>query len=143
LFKGKEFVGMQSRVTEFLQSEERRVKKVESLIALLRDPEMTDVVNKLFGEAPTMPVSPNGNGHHHTVPRGITAAIRASGPRLPKPFTIHDVVQLLTADGFQFSRTPIDMVRDTLYFVVREPESKFKVIESGRGGRLSQYEYVG
>jgi hypothetical protein len=135
---------MQSRFAEFLQSEERRAKKVESLIALLRDPEMSEVVDKLFGEAPQMPAMPtNGNGHHAQLPKGMTAAIRAIGPRLPKPFTIHDVVQLLTAEGFEFTRNPIDMVRDTIYFVVREEGSKFKVIESGRGGRLSQYEYLG
>jgi hypothetical protein len=134
---------MSVRIEQLLESEQRRAKKVETLLALLRDPEISDVVARLLDETPRpVTIKPSSNGQLQVAPGAITQALRAVGPKLPNPFTIHDAVDVLTKDGFKFTRKPTDQVRDSLYFIVREPDTRFHVLEAGRAGRLSQYAYV-
>jgi hypothetical protein len=134
---------MPTRIEQVLESEQRRAKKVEMLIGLLRDPDLSDVVGRLIEETPhSKPSTASSNGHLPVKPGAITEAIRAVATKLPNPFTIHDAVDVLTREGFKFTRKAKDQVRDSLYFIVREPDTKFRVIEVGRAGKLSRYEYV-
>jgi hypothetical protein len=136
---------MVSRIEQFLEEEQRRAKKIDALAILLKDPDLTDFVAKLTGEtqhaAAPIP-SRNGKRHRGKVPDGVTSAIRNIGPELPHPFTVHDVVAGLTAKGFRFKRKALEQVRDSLYFIVREEGSKFRVLEQGKAGKLSKYEYL-
>lgn len=134
---------MSGRIEQLLESEQRRAKKVETLLALLRDPEIGDVVQRLLDETPRPNTTkPPRNGHLQVPPGAITHALRTVGPKLPNPFTIHDAVDVLTRDGFKFTRKATDQVRDSLYFIVREANTNFRVVEAGRAGKLSQYAYT-
>jgi hypothetical protein len=134
---------MSGRIEQVLESEQRRAKKVETLLALLRDPELSDVVGRLIDETPRPQAVAAKNGHLALVPGEISAALRAVGPKLLRGFTIHDAVRVLAEQGYAFTRKPTDQVRDSLYFLVREDQPIFRVLEAGRAGKLSTYEYAG
>ena len=136
---------MIGRVEEVLASEERRAKKVESLVALLRDPDLTDFVARLMAEnPPSSHANTNSNGHVRRPgpnPDGVTAKLRALAGRLPKPFTVSDAVGLLTQGGFAFTRRPEDAVRDALYFMVRDHDT-FRIAQKGRGSKPQKYRVI-
>jgi hypothetical protein len=136
---------MMSRVEEVLASEERRAKKVETLVALLRDPDLSDVVARLVAENPQTH-SPNGNGNGNSRrpgpnPNGVTAKLRGAASRLPKPFVVADAVNLLTADGFEFPRNAYASVRDALYFMVRDHDT-FRIAQKAKGKRPQKYQAI-
>jgi len=134
--------------------------KVSQFLTLARDPDIADVVNRLFpGLVPAdrVALNPNSNGarrkaavSHVKVQRGkaspgnITAAIRAIGPRLPKTFTVKDIVAALEADAFAFKNDDhLQAVQNALYFINKKPDTPYRTIEQGFGGRISTYEYKG
>jgi hypothetical protein len=129
-----------------MESEQRRQKKIADLLALLRDPEIAGAVAKLVEEIPQAAAVPapmtNGNGHHSTVAVGPTEAIRQVGPEMPERFTVYDLVEKLRERGFIFKRSPQDVVRDSLAFITKQRNAKFRLVEPGKGGRLSKYEFV-
>jgi hypothetical protein len=144
---------MPSRLEEFVARRERKARKLADLVALLQDPELADDVADLLQERqqsitppiarrPIAEPSSNGNGNHSALPPGITAALTAIGPALPDPFTIREAAEALTAGGYIFARDSINTVRDALYWATRADEPRFRVVEAGRGGRASTYQYI-
>jgi hypothetical protein len=153
-------MAMFDRVAEVLQSEERRAKKVESLIALFRDPDLQDVVARLTASTP-MPASvhtsiytaapvkpmrrskPAKRSKKQPYSNGVTAKLRSIGPQLPRPFTVPDVVDLLAREEFRFpsNRVPKEAVRDALYFMVKD-EDTYRVVEQGGAGKHGKYEFM-
>ncbi len=147
---------MSDRIAQIFEFEERRAKKIESLAALLRDPELKDVVARLVGEAqspppqqvPTSAVAPlprpGKRRKSQPYSKGVTAKLRSIGPQLPRPFTVPDVVDFLAGAKFQFpqNRVPKEAVRDALYFMVKDGDT-YRIVEQGGAGKHSKYEYVG
>lgn len=147
---------MPDRIAQIFEFEERRAKKVESLAALLRDPELRDVVTRLIGEAqssaPPRPATsamlprskPSKRRKSQPYSKGVTAKLRAIGPKLPRPFTVPDVVEFLAGANFQFppNRVPKEAVRDALYFMVKDGDT-YRVVEQGGAGKHGKYEYAG
>jgi hypothetical protein len=146
---------MSDRISQIFEFEERRAKKVESLKALLRDPELKDVVALLIGEVqsplPQQPVqartpSPKPAKRRKSQPysNGVTAKLRSIGPKLPRPFVVPDAVGFLLGEGFQFppQRVPKEAVRDALYFMVKDNDT-YRIVERGGAGKLGKYEYMG
>jgi len=140
---------MAGRIEDLLVVEQRRPKKVEALVALLRDPDLADFVTKLFGadfvtklfgetfgRASTETASTN---RHNPLPTAIRHAIRAIAGELPKPCTGRDIIQQLKARNFVFNRNPEDAVRDALYFLARGEGAIFRIVEEGKGGKPSKY----
>ena len=136
---------MPSRIDELVATAQRKAQKVEQFIALLKDPDIADLVAELTGERMSVlvPEHPH-NGHvpNSYIP-SVTAAIRALAPHLPRPFTIPVLVDTLKRQSFTFSRPPLEAVRDAVYFLARGKNPIFSVVEQGTGGKLSKYEYVG
>jgi hypothetical protein len=144
---------MPTRLEEFVEQQERRRQKIATLLDLLRDPDLADVVAKLVEETPrpnaeaiNVATNGNGNGHHVAavagLPSGATEAIRMLGPYLPRPFTIHDVIEQLDARGYKYARDKkADVVRDAIYFMMRGKNNPFRVVKRGEHGALSTYEY--
>jgi hypothetical protein len=139
---------MTERLDQLWQSEQRRTKKIEQLVSLLKDPEVADFVAKLQGDGSFAPsaagaiASANSNSNGHKLPDSITAALKAIGPRLSTAFTIKDAVDALAAAGYEFHRAPVEEVRDSLYWRCRAKTPDFAVVETGRGGRMSTYRYL-
>lgn len=140
---------MANRFEEVLESEQRKAKKIEALYALIRDPDLAEIVKKLQGESQPSVVRAAANGHHRPPVKSasegnITAAVRELGPRLPKPFTVDDILKTLESDKFPFRREDhLDAVRDAIYFIVRKPNSPYRIVEQGVAGSISKYEFTG
>jgi hypothetical protein len=146
---------MPDRIAQIFEFEERRAKKVESLAALLRDPELRDVVSRLIGEAqspapqplptPAITPRPRPNKRRKSQPysSGVTAKLRSIGPQLPRPFTVPDVVDFLAGANLQFppNRVPKEAVRDALYFMVKDNDT-YRLVEQGGAGKHGKYEFV-
>lgn len=145
---------MTSRLEEFVARRERKAKKLAALVALLQDPELADDVADLLEERQQQSAQPavaqrhvtagdsNGNGHRPALPPGITAALTMIGPLLPDPFTIRDAAGVLADHGYAFARDPINTVRDALYWAARVAQPRFHVVEAGKGGRPSSYQFI-
>jgi hypothetical protein len=147
---------MSDRIAQIFEFEERRAKKVESLAALLRDPELKDVVSRLIGEAqlsppqqvpkPAIPPRSKPSKRRKGQPSsaGVTAKLRSIGPQLPRPFMVPDVVELLAGANFHFppNRVPKEAVRDALYFMVKDGDT-YRVVEQGGAGKHGKYEFIG
>jgi hypothetical protein len=134
---------MADRIENLLEVEQRRAKKVEALVALLRDPELADFVTKLFGgafgRAGAETTSTNG---HHPLPTAIRHAIRAIAGELPRPCIGRDIIHQLKARNFVFNRNPEDAVRDAMYVLARGEGRIFRIVEEGKGGKPSKYQLL-
>ena len=137
---------MPSRIDELVETAQRKARKVEQFIALLRDPDIADLVTELTREASTE-ASRNTtatNGHAvSTFSPSLTPQIRQLAPALPNRFTVNMLVDLLKRENFKFTRDPLEAVRDAVYFLARGENRIFEIVEQGRGGNPSFYEYIG
>lgn len=134
---------MNTLLLQLREAEKRRAEKIKSLVALLEDPEIADVVVKLK-LATAQPVS-NGNGHQSKLPAGTKAAILAIARKLPPLFTSQDIVDQLITHGFVFTRKkPADMVRDAVYAFVHPKTGSptIRLVEPGTGGKMNKYEFT-
>lgn len=135
---------MTNRIEQVLQAEQRRAEKVKALVELLRDPDLADFVSKLTGEAPSVARSVGPKAVQLPSPgrsSGIREAILDAARRLPQPFGVSDIVDLLTREKFPFTRKPNDQTRTALYFMIRDDNPGFRVKVQGRAGNPSTYEF--
>ena len=133
---------MPNRIEEVLQAEQRRAKKVEALVELLRDPDLADFVAKLTGEAAPAIRPARSKAVQLPLPgrsTGIREAIVDAARMLPQPFAVSDIVDFLTRQGFPFTRKSTDATRDALYFMIRDANPGFRVKVRGRAGNPSTY----
>src|SRR6266567_7479732 len=109
---------MPMSIDELVQLEERRGKKMPTLIALLRDPDLEDFVSKLLnGHRPTEPQKPQAKTSGSAT--GLMAAIRALD-NLPHRFTFLDVLQRVQKNNFDFrGADPKEAIRNAIYFLSR------------------------
>lgn len=116
---------------------ERKARKVQQLIALLRDPELAEYTALLTGGT-------NGIVSHAGKPRleieagGVREAIRATLSVLPDRFTSADVCSLLKQRDYPFSsKDPLSSVRDQLHALYKQGE--IRVVKQGKGGKPNVY----
>lgn len=131
---------MPNRIETLIETESRRAKKVEQLIALLRDPDVADFVAKLMVGEPSQPLvltpqTPKGN------PRSLRGIIRDL--ELPTRFTSTDV--LTRVEGkYSFNghdrADKLRIVRDAIYNLSRGEGQVFRIVTPSTGGTEQVYE---
>lgn len=134
---------MADRLQTILEAESKRARKIEQLVGLLRDPDVQDFVNKLFGgEQSALPIEHRSNGNGRQ-PRSLRAIIRALDG-LPQRFTVMDVIAKLRSQNHNFGDVePKVVVRDALYTLSRPgAEQVYRVAVPSAGGSLNIYERV-
>ena len=117
------------RIDEVMAFWERKSKKAVQLFALLRDPDLADVVEALKnGSAPPKPESPL---LEHS---GLRETIRALLPAMPETFTSGDVLEVLLGERYPFGeRDAKSAIRDQLYELTKLGE--IRVVKKGKGGK--------
>ena len=113
--------------------------------ALLQDPDIADYVARLLGDVPALDsrksllTSGNGNGHNLSN-LTLKPAIKLIAEGLPDRFVIQDLVDVMTAGGFDFGkRIPVEAVRDCVYTLCRGEDALFMIAEKGQGGKPNTY----
>jgi len=126
-------------IDELVAVHERKSRKAAQLFALLRDPDVADIVALLRNGASSAS-SANGSQEQH----GLRNVIRSLYPVLGKHFTSNDVVVSLQEQGFDFGkRNPKSAVRDQLYALSQPGLNELKIVSEGKGGKPNIYEVVG
>jgi hypothetical protein len=118
---------------------ERKARKVEAFIKMLRDPDLAEFVASLTA------INSNGSGatisgrlEKQNPQSGIREAIRSLDEVLPARFTGVDILKELEQRKFPFQRDGLNAVRDALYKMTRRGE--LKVLKVGKGGQPNVYE---
>jgi len=75
-----------------------------------------------------------------TFPNGLRSAVCELGASLPPRFTAADVLLQLQARGFKFTGNPAAAVRDGMYALCRGKSPRFRISETGKGGKPNLYE---
>jgi hypothetical protein len=122
---------------------EDRAKKLEALVALLRDPALSDAVAKLFGDTQVSSTAiPTQYRNPHSSAAALTEAIREVAAELPRPFTASDVVGQLKQRQFVFRRPALDATRDCLYRLSRGKRRIFRILEMRQAGKPNKYALI-
>jgi sirohydrochlorin ferrochelatase len=111
----------------------RKAKKVEMFLAMLEDPDLQELVSALRNGQPT-PARPE-----HKFAPGLTQMILTLRAASAGRFTADDMQKKLEAQHFEFTGDHRRAVRDALSRLANN--SHLKVVEAGKGGRPSVYEW--
>jgi len=121
------------------ERERERQKKIGTLLALWRDPALTEVVEVLR----------NANGRALPEPQALTRSIKATkireavfqiATRLPARLSSRHVMAELERGGFEFAaKDPMGSVRDVLYALAKA--GTIKLVKKAEGDEPNLYEW--
>ena len=131
-------------VAELEQVEARRQAKIAQFTKLLRDPDITSVVQRVLSKGHLRKLE---TGHQRKVPShkkdggGIREAIRGLSNVLPKHFTTPNVLKALEAKHFKFgAKDRKGAVRDAVA-ALRE-DGIINVVQPAQGEKPQVYEFA-
>lgn len=126
-------------------AEKAKTAKREQLLALLKDPDNSELVREFVDAAIRQAEESRERVQHISTPTGLKAAILGLR-ELPEHFNLNDVLRLLEAKHFAFGRSDHrNAVRDALYNMANGERPVVRVVRRGDMGKgePNTYEFTG